>query len=280
MAHANDDGEIFLQKEDYLDFLSLLESAKDRFACKVYAYCLLSNHLHLLVEPAAAPISKTMQWLLSCHSRRFNWRHNRKGHLFRDRFKSLSCTSDAYFLQLLRYINLNPVRAGCVARPEDWPWSGHSELLGTAQPTLIDPRFPLEMFDARLDLARSHYREFVHAGLADCRNAPDPFDASTTTLLPNDHTERILPTHDEDPLEHLSNLARQTCLETGVPLDALVGPSRTSHLAQARRLLATRALGHGIIPSRIAAFLKRDCSFVSRAVRPREASHERKLRNV
>lgn len=278
MSRGVDEQEIFLEQSDYQDFIELLRTAKARSSCRIYAYCLMPTHFHLLMEIAAAPLYRMMQWLLSCHSRRFNWKHNRKGHLFGDRYKSLHCTDNSYFLTLLRYIHLNPVRAGLAALPEQWEWSGHAELLGALEPNLIDAGFPLGIFDRDASLARRLYKEFL-SDLESCTRSLDPFESISESLPPH-HP------HDEPPVTstgtacRLLELARQVSRETGTSLDSLRGQASTATLVRARRSLAAQAVAQGIMPSHLAKFLNRSRSSISRALRPNNATKERNKRNL
>jgi putative transposase len=110
MSRGNAKQPIFVETEDYEQFLDLLSAALLRFHVLCRAYCLLPNHFHLLVEPAASPLSRMMQQLNSTYSQWFNRRHNRVGHLLQGRFKALLVDRNEYFLRVVRYIVLNPVK--------------------------------------------------------------------------------------------------------------------------------------------------------------------------
>jgi hypothetical protein len=122
---------------------------------------LLKNHLHLLVEVEETPLSRIMQTLLFAYASYFNRRHGEVGHLFQGRHKAILCDKDAYLLELVRYIHLNPVRASIVKRPEDYGWTGHLSYLGRGTEHLIDEGFVLDQFGQNRTLARRRYRQFV-----------------------------------------------------------------------------------------------------------------------
>lgn len=103
-----------------------LDRAKIEMGAIVYAYCLMGNHFHLAVKVSGATLSSIMQRILTGYASVFNERHDRSGHLFQARYKAVLCLDDRYLLGLIRYIQMNPVRAGLVDRPEDWPWSSRS----------------------------------------------------------------------------------------------------------------------------------------------------------
>jgi putative transposase len=138
-----------------------------------HAYCLLTNHFHLLVETPDANISEGMQRLNSEHAQWFNWRHGLKGHLFQGRFASKVVETRQYFAEVARYIALNPVRAGLASRPEDWRWSGYSAALGlSTAPGFLTCDSILRQFSDDVVEARLVFRDFVYAKLD--MAVPDP----------------------------------------------------------------------------------------------------------
>lgn len=120
---------IFLEDDDYSRFLSSLESAKDASGCQVLAYCLMSNHVHLVLCAAEEPIGAVVKRLGVRYAGWFNRKYGRVGHLFQDRFLSQPVETDAYLAALLRYVWSNPVKAGLVERAEQYRWSSR-RLLG------------------------------------------------------------------------------------------------------------------------------------------------------
>src|SRR2546430_8439543 len=139
MARGNNGQKIFLKRGDYEAFLEALSTVRRRYPFYLYAYVLMSNHFHLLLEVVDVPTARIMQSLLTGYVRRFNAINQHKGHLFQGRYRAIVCDRDSYLLELVRYIHLNPVRAGLVKRPGDWQWSGHGEYLGRDQRKLVDP---------------------------------------------------------------------------------------------------------------------------------------------
>lgn len=120
---------IFLDDEDCARFLHSLGQAKDASGCSVLAYCLMSNHAHLVLRTGDEPIGAVVKRLGVRYAGWFNRKYGRVGHLFQDRFKSLPVEDDAYFVTLLRYVWNNPVDAGLVDLPEEYLWSSR-RLLG------------------------------------------------------------------------------------------------------------------------------------------------------
>ena len=155
-----------MDERDLQRFLTYLSDCKKRFPFRLYAYALLKNHLHLLIEVEETPLSRIMQSLLFAYASYFNKRHGEVGHLFQGRHKAILCDKDAYLLELVRYIHLNPVRARMVRRPEDYEWSGHLSYLGRGTQHHIDEGFVLDQFGKNRPWARRRYRQFVWEGIS------------------------------------------------------------------------------------------------------------------
>lgn len=125
LSRGNAGCDIFRSDDDRQDFLMLLKEMSDRFDIEVHAYVLMTNHYHLLIRSRRPNLSKSMQWLGTAYTRRFNLRHSLFGHLFQGRFKSIIVENDAFLLQLSYYIHRNPLRAGMVKRLSDYKWSSY-----------------------------------------------------------------------------------------------------------------------------------------------------------
>jgi len=165
MACGNNRRRIFDSPADYQKFLTLLSRQKARFPFFLYAYCLMTNHFHLLVERQAHTVGRIMHRLLTGYSQYYNRRHRRVGHLFGDRHKSILCQTDRYLCELVRYIHLNPVRAKVVARPEAYEYSSHRAYLGMEKAGIVDVDPVLRHFGRNRKLAQKAYADFVMAGV-------------------------------------------------------------------------------------------------------------------
>jgi putative transposase len=129
-ARGNGRAAVFLDDADRAAFVRLLGLTAARYRWRCMAYCLLTNHYHLLVWSAAKELSGGMRRLNSLHAMAFNERHEREGHVFQDRFRSKLIRSEQHLVRTVSYIALNPTRAGICRRPEDWPWSSYSIVVG------------------------------------------------------------------------------------------------------------------------------------------------------
>jgi putative transposase len=155
---------IFRDDSDRDDFLERLSAilGESRTAC--YAWALMPNHFHLLLKTGQTPIATLMRRLLTGYAVSFNLRHRRSGHLFQNRYKSILCQEDAYLLELVRYIHLNPLRAKIVADLkglDGYGYGGHSVLMGRCRADWQDTDYVLKLFAGLTRQARKLYRDFV-----------------------------------------------------------------------------------------------------------------------
>ncbi len=144
---------IFTDKNDYYHFLDTLYSLKQKSEFQLYAYCLMGNHIHLLVKEGEEPLGTLFKRLGTSYAQYFNLKHQRSGHVFQDRFLSEAVENEPYFWDVLRYICQNPVKAGLSKTPFDYPWLGCWKIAGDAR--LLDKHGLLE------SLGTDRLREFV-----------------------------------------------------------------------------------------------------------------------
>jgi putative transposase len=169
MIRGINKGDLFADDADRKKFLDRLGQVMEGTRCTVYAFAIMRNHVHLLFRSGLPGVSAVMRKLLTWYALYFNRRHKRTGHLFENRYKSILCEEEPYFLELVRYIHLNPVRAGIVTDIEGldrYPWSGHHVLVGKARPPWIDRDFILLQFGKTRQKARAAYRSFIQAGFS------------------------------------------------------------------------------------------------------------------
>ena len=157
---------IYEDDEDREKFLGVLAETVDRYNWICHAYCLVTNHYHLVIETVEGNLSEGMRHLNGVFTQSSNRRHQRNGHLFQGRFKGILVDKEAYLLELSRYVVLNPVRAGLVTLPEEWPWSSYRAMVGDASPpTRLTVKGILSQFGRTLGKARQRYRAFVLEGM-------------------------------------------------------------------------------------------------------------------
>jgi putative transposase len=159
---------IFRDSKDYESFLTRLAVLLGETSTPCYAWVLMKNHVHLLLRSGLTPLSSLMRRLLTGYAQQFNRRHSRAGHLFQNRYKSFLCEEEPYLLELLRYIHLNPIRAGAVkdmSALEKFPWCGHGVIMGNNTREWQASAFVLRLFHEQQALARNAYAAFVEKGI-------------------------------------------------------------------------------------------------------------------
>ncbi|HUF17986.1 MAG TPA: transposase [Thermoanaerobaculia bacterium] len=170
-SRGNERKNIFRSDADRRLFLEFLADAVRRYGWLVYSYVLMSNHYHFVVETPVPNLSRGMQWLNGKYAQRFNKRHKRVGHLFQGRFKGFLVEKDLYLNEVLRYVVLNPVRAGMVSRPEEYRWSSYRATAGyCASPGWLATDRVLDRIHPDHEQARQSYREYVDERLTDPRS--------------------------------------------------------------------------------------------------------------
>jgi len=165
-SRGNGREDIYLDDSDRELFMVVLGEACSLFNWTVHAWCLMSNHYHLLVETPDSNLSRGMRYLNGVYTQRFNRTHSHVGHLFQGRFKAILVEKEAYLLELARYVVLNPVRAGMVESAEQWSWSSYPAMVGLSGcPEWFDREWLLGNFGESNRSAVRQYMRFVEDGV-------------------------------------------------------------------------------------------------------------------
>ncbi|MFA5271185.1 MAG: transposase [Candidatus Omnitrophota bacterium] len=165
-SRGDDRKKIFLSEYDFKKFLEYVKYAKNKFKFYLYGYCLMSNHYHLLIETTQANLSRIMQYINTSYTIYYNVKRKRSGHLFQGRFKSILVEADSYFVELTRYIHLNPVRAKMVDNPAKYCWSSYNAYINNKPDDFIDK----DKIRNLLPMNTESYRNFVLEGIKDYRD--------------------------------------------------------------------------------------------------------------
>jgi len=153
---------IFTSPEDYQTYIKVLQEAAELWGIKIAAYCLMSNHYHLLVQTRDANLSRCMRHINGIYTQRFNRRRKTEGQLFRGRYKAILIEEDSHLLEVLRYIHRNPLRAGLVTDIKDFPWSSHHGYLSSAKKwEWIYKEFLMSMVSDKQSRRLAAYKDFV-----------------------------------------------------------------------------------------------------------------------
>jgi len=149
---------IFEEDEDYQKLLQTLQEYKETSGYEIYGYCFMSNHIHLLIKEGEEDLGIVFRRIGARYVYWYNWKYNRRGHLFQDRYKSEAVENDGYFLTVLRYIHQNPLKVGIVKHLSDYPWSSYTEY--AANPTVCSTAFGLSLFSEDPETATKLFKEF------------------------------------------------------------------------------------------------------------------------
>lgn len=173
-SRGDNKAEIYLDDSDRLQFLETMEAVCERFNWVLHSYCLMDNHYHLLIETPESNLSEGMRQLNGVYTQRFNRKHERVGHVFQGRFKSVIVQKESYLLELARYIVLNPVRARMVRSAKNWPWSSYLTTIDVvALQGGVNPNWILAGFAKRKTTAIDRFTLFV----ADGKGQPFPWES-------------------------------------------------------------------------------------------------------
>lgn len=149
---------IFEDEMDRQVFLEIMRVSLQKYKCTLHAYCMMTNHFHLLLETSDIKIGKFMKFFSGSYAIYFNRKYSYKGHLFEGRYKGYIIKEDSYFLQTSRYIHRNPVKAGIILHPEEYPWSSYRTIIGLGDDKLTYTDRTWRYFH---DHPQMRYREFV-----------------------------------------------------------------------------------------------------------------------
>jgi putative transposase len=159
---------IFAGNEDRKIFLDTLDKVNDKYNFLCHAYCLMDNHYHLLIETPDGNLSNGMRQLNGVYTQRYNRRNKKVGHVFQGRYKAILIQKETHFLEVCRYVVLNPVRARAVNSPKEWKWTSYKATAGFEKPhNCLTTDCILEQFGETRKTAEKEYRGFVRFGIGE-----------------------------------------------------------------------------------------------------------------
>ena len=166
MGRGNRRGIIFKEEEDYYLFLNMLSIVQDKFPFKLHAYCLMTNHFHLELTTGTDPIWQIMQRLMNNYARTFNSKYGINGHLFDSRYTSCLIENEPYFLEVSRYIHLNPVKAAMVREPLAYKYSSYKNYVSSRERPFYDKIDKNKVLSAFTGTPDEKYRNFVEGKIS------------------------------------------------------------------------------------------------------------------
>ena len=267
LLRGNGGQDIFFAKQDRSRFLLLLQEGVERFDCRVHAFCLMTNHIHLIIQVGRLPLAKILHNLSFRYTRFINKRKNRLGHLFQGRYKAFLVDADSYLVELVRYMHNNPVRAKMVQTARAYSWSSHLAYLGLAELPWLTTEWVLGQFGEQLVSARKQYQDFIAQGAEEGQRADFYGGGKDSRVIGNDSfLETVLGEPGSMTTPALPTITGTVCRNYRVQLETLQGKSRARQLAEARGVicwLAQRLEAASV--SELAALFNRDISTMSRA---------------
>ena len=262
---------VFLGEDDRSRFYLLLQEGTIRFGYRVHAFCLMTNHIHLALQCGDLPLQQGMQNLSFRYTRWINRRTKRTGHLFQGRYKAVLVDSDSYLLELVRYIHLNPVRAGMVKTPDDYLWSSHHAYMGRETLPWLTTKWALSQFGESADSAQTCYGNFVLDSL-DGGHRPDFHGKGETDsrLLGDDSfLEKCLVGSNRLPLRvNVQEIVAEVCRTYIIDEAVIKTASQNRKNAEARAVAGwlAKEMGCGTL-SEVGMLVNRDVGSMSSAVR-------------
>jgi REP element-mobilizing transposase RayT len=302
IVRGNSRQNIFFDDADRDQFIRRLGRIINETGTDCYAWALIPNHFHLLLRTGTTPVATVMRRLLTGHAAMFNRRHDRSGHLFQNRYKSILCDKEPYFLELVRYIHLNPLRAGIqknIGSLDRFPYCGHSGILDASRYPWQNTEAVLARFARTRKEAQNRYRVFVIEGIdqgrrpdltggglirsmggwdvvKQMRDAKSPMKGDERILGDSDFVERVLAetehAHGQQSRLRLNGIDVDRLVEyvsqlLEVPVEQIWSTSRQRSLVAARSVLCYWAVKElGISMTSLAKRLKLSVAAVSKSV--------------
>lgn len=244
IARGNQRQKVFRSDLDRARYLELLSRYQKRYRFRLYAYVLMANHVHLLVEARLTPLAKVMQGLQQSYTLYFNRKYGLVGHLFQGRYKAILCDRDSYLLELVRYLHLNPVRSKLVKEPSEYPWSSHRCYLGKPLKVEVDIETDLilSQFSPRRSQAVRRYKEFLLEGISE-GHREDLYAAKEQRYLGDEQfVERVRSRIEKEPSQairiDLADIEEAACGRYGLSPELLRSKSKDRRGSFGRMVVA------------------------------------------
>jgi len=269
ILRGNNRQNIFFNDADRRYWMQLLADGIDRYRHRLHAYCWMTNHVHMVVQVSDLPLGDMVRWVASQYARSTNKRQNKTGHLFERRYRSNFVDTDAYLLQLVRYIHRNPVVAHLVDDPAHYLWSSHRAYLKPSRSDFLITDKVLSCFGATRRKAISAYSTFMAEECPDSIEPPRPARPSEEFIGDEElraSNNRASPSAEETP--SLTQLIEELCQRYGVSAHELASSSRARKNSTVRAAIALAARQRGIAGlNEVANRFNRSASALGHAVR-------------
>lgn len=271
ILRGNGGQDIFFEKNDRFQFLALLQEGINRYKCRIHSYCLMNNHIHLVVQVRDIPLSRIMQNVSFRYTRYIHTKTKQMGHLFQGRYKAILIDADTYLLELVRYIHNNPVRAAIVQSPQEFIWSSHKNYLDMEgkKNNWLTTSFVLKMFADNLRDAVALYNDFIQKGLNEKHREEFYKGRGKSQILGDDDfidKTSILISNKDSFSPTIQEIIQQVCEEFKISKKEFSSGSKNQCLAKARAVAALFVReSAGITLTELSREIQRDLSGLSQA---------------
>lgn len=262
IVRGNQRQKTFLSPTDYQIYLEKFTQYRRQYDVTVYAYCLMPNHVHLLLECGKAPLGRFMQGLQQSYTQYYNRKYRKAGHLFQGRYKAILCQKDTYLLELIRYIHLNPVRSKLATRSQDYGYSGDPAYRSGKATAMVDPRTVLKMLGGI-----GGYKKFIQDGL-EAGHREEYYEVADQRFLGDEEfgAELTRNYEDEEPKKRrgLTTVIKELAQAVTIDIEKLRSPSRGWQASQHRTMFTYVLVRRGgYTVKEVAAYFRRDATTIS-----------------
>jgi putative transposase len=276
ITRGNQRQRIFKGDDDFQKYISLLAFYKERYKYSLYAYVLMSNHVHLLIETRPIPLSKILQGINQSYTMYYNRKYKTVGHLFQGRYKAILCDKDAYLLSLVKYIHLNPVRAKIAKAAGEYRWSSYGSYDKQQRNDIVDTDQVLRMFSEDKSGARKLYRAYIDDGIEVKKE--DIYKTVSQRILGEEKfIDKVMEKIDEkfeNRRKHheysLKKIVETIGKMRGITLNKLREKSKNRGILEVRKLASLAAREYGYKGKEIALYLQKDPSVIARYLKEGE----------
>jgi REP element-mobilizing transposase RayT len=289
IARGNNRQATFKDDQDYKVYIDRLKRYQQRYSFILYAYTLMPNHVHMIMETAITPLSKIMQGIHQSYTFYFHNKYKTVGHLFQGRYKAILIEKEVYLQELVRYIHLNPFRAFLVENPDDYPWSSHQVYIGKINQAFVRDDIVFQMLSSDITKAQKLYRQFIIDGMRKrhLRKFHEEIDtrflgstefieeckrkAKENIDLEAEKDEKKLKLlYEQMPINKISldTLVTAVSEATGISTECILGKSKAARVSYVRSLFVYMATRYaGTSNKSLALFLGKEDSSVSNMIR-------------
>ncbi len=270
ITRGNQRQRVFKGDNDFQKYINLLAFYKERYKYSLYAYVLMSNHVHLLIETRQIPLSKILQGINQSYTMYFNGKYKTVGHLFQGRYKAILCDKDAYLLSLIKYIHLNAVRAKIAKAAGQYRWSSHQSYEKKKNNDFVDTDQVLRIFSEDKSQSRKLYRAYIDDGIEVKKE--DIYKTVSQRILGEEKfVDKVMEKIDErfeNKRKHhkysLKKIVETIGKMRGITLKQLREKSKNREILTVRKLVSLAAREYGYKGKEIAFYLQKDPSVITR----------------